>query len=177
MYTTVWLYYRMVIMVVISGKSIKFPWHLWPFHSQSFSYEGSLIIFNSRYKSLITKTKVRCGCVANWVLSFAIVTLLNTLSNNYGRPQTRCMMETYMPRRYVLSIYVPVVLICLIIILVLYGKMAYLLKRRSVEMASMSSNTQINQSSAEASKNVMKLAFFVTGKELIAYFKSLLTFN
>ncbi len=71
-----------------------------------------------------------------------------------------------MPRRYVMSIYVPVVFISLIIILVLYGKMARLLKRRSIAVASISSNTQVSQSSTEASKNVMKLAFFVTGKEL-----------
>ncbi len=62
------------------------------------------------------------------------------------------------------SVYIPALFIPITIVSILYGKMAYELKKKSIEVASMSHNNQISQELAEASNNVMKLAFFVTGK-------------
>ncbi len=117
----------------------------------------------------MTKNKIIFACVGNWVFSFGIVTFLYTVFATPVRSVTRCQLDTYVPRKYFIPIFVPAVIIPLTIVLVLYGRMAYLLKRRSIEMASMAS--QVSQSSVEASKNVTKLAFFVTGK-CVAYCKT-----
>ncbi len=122
---------------------------------------------HSRHKILMTKNRIKLVCVGNWVFSFGLVTFLNAAFANPVQSVTRCQNDTYVPRIYLASIFIPTIIIPLIIVLVLYGRMACLLKRRSIEMASMTN--QVSQSSAEASKNVTKLAFFVTGKCLSKY--------
>ena len=120
---------------------------------------------HSRYKILMTKNRIKFACVGNWVFSFGNIIFLNAAFANPVQSVTRCQNDTYVPRKYLAPIFISALIVAMAIVLVLYGKMAYLLKRRSIEMASMSN--QVSQSSAEASDNVMKLAFFVTGKAMV----------
>ena len=129
-------------------------------------YKNTSTIY-SRYKIMMTKNRIKFACVGIWVFSFGNVAFINAAFANPVHSVTRCQNDTYVTRKYFILIFVPALIIPLTIVLVLYGRMAYLLKRRSIEMASMTN--QISQSSDEASDNVMKLAFFVTGKCLSKY--------
>ncbi len=120
--------------------------------------------FLCRYKFIMSKNKVKFSCVGSWVISFAINTLIYTVFNYDARAQTRCLVETYVQPKYG-AVYVAAIFLPLATTVALYGKIVFMLKRRSIDMASMSYNSQISQSSDEASKNVMKLAFFVSGEK------------
>ncbi len=115
----------------------------------------------------MTKNKIKYACAGIWLFSLGIVTFPITVFANPVRSVSRCKLNTYVPRKYMGPIFLPAVIVPVAIVLVLYGRMAYLLKRRSIEMASMSN--QVSQSSAEASDKVTKLAFFITGKCLSKY--------
>ncbi len=123
--------------------------------------------FDCRYKFIMSKNKIKFICVGNWVISFAIHTLIYTVFTYDAKPQTRCLVETYVQPKYYGPIYVPAIFLPLATTVALYGKIVYMLKRRSIDLASMSHNTQASLRSAEASKNVIKLAFFVTGESSV----------
>ncbi len=127
-----------------------------------------ILIFPLRHKVLLTKKRIKILSAMCWLVAFSLLTTIFFIPIYSGRTNNkiRCLFSNYV------SLYIyeyglaPFTGIQMVLILVFYGRMLYLLKRRDKKMASIATSSAGGAvTSSGAANNVTNLAIFVVGKD------------
>ena len=111
----------------------------------------------------MTRKRIQYFCTLSWILSLIFISLLFAIPNDSTKTSYRedgCLISNYIPEQYLLIFYGPFFALMTLIILIIYGRIHYSLRRRSMNTAAKAST---NNASAQASARVVRLAVYVIG--------------